>query len=84
MNMKCIDILAVNETRLNNTISSGEVAVSGYILERNDRNREGGGIALYIRDTINYDRLCDLEYESLECIGIKVVKPKVKPFIVRC
>ena len=82
MNIKCIDILAVNETRLNNIISSGEVAVSGYILERNNRNREGGGIALYIRDTINYERLYDLEYESLGWIGIKVVKPKAKPFIV--
>ena len=82
MNIKCIDILAVNETRLDNTITSGEVAVSGYILERNDRNREGGGIALYIRDTINYERLYDLEYKSLEWIGIKAVKLKAKPFIV--
>ena len=42
MNSKCIDILAVNETRLDHTISSGEVAVSGYVLERKDRNRNGG------------------------------------------
>ena len=82
MNMKCIDILAVNETRLDNTVSSGEVVVSGYILERNDRKGEGGGIALYNRDTINYERLYDLEYQSLEWIGVKVVKLKAKPFIV--
>ena len=42
MNSKCIDILAVNETRLDDTISSGEVTVPGYALERNDRNRDGG------------------------------------------
>ena len=29
MNSKCIDILAVNETRLDDTISSGEVTVPG-------------------------------------------------------
>ena len=83
MNSKCIDILAVNETRLDDTISSGEVTVPGYALERNDRNRDGGGVALYIRNTINYERLFDLECESLEWIGInKVIKPKAKSFIV--
>ena len=73
---KCIDILAVNETRLDDTISSGEDTVPGYALERNDRNRDGGGVARYIRNTINYERLFDLECESLEWIGIKVIKPK--------
>ena len=53
MNSRCIDTLAVNETRLNDIISSGEVTVPGYTLERNDRNRYGGGVALYIRNTIN-------------------------------
>ena len=43
MNSKCTDILAVNETGLDDTISSGEVTVTGYALERNDRNREGVG-----------------------------------------
>ncbi|CAH3193555.1 unnamed protein product, partial [Porites evermanni] len=66
MNSKCIDILAVNETRLDDTISSGEVTVPGKALERNDRNRDGGGVALYIRNTINYERLFDLECESLD------------------
>ena len=47
MNSKSIDILAINETCLDHTISSGEVTVSGYVLERNDRNRDGGGVALY-------------------------------------
>ena len=53
MNSRCIDTLAVNETRLNDIISTGEVTVPGYTLERNDRNRYGGGVALYIRNTIN-------------------------------
>ena len=49
----------------------GEVTVSGYALERNDRNIDGGGVALYIRNTISYGRLFDFECESLEWIGIK-------------
>ena len=49
----------------------------GYAPERNDRNRDGGGVALYIRNTSNYERIFDLEWT-----GIKVIKPKAKPFIV--
>ena len=52
MNSKCIDILAVNETRLNDTISSIEVTIPGYALERNDRNGDGMGVALYIQNTV--------------------------------
>ena len=77
MNWKCIDILADNETRLDDTISSYKVTVPGYAPERNDRNRDGGGVALYIRNTSNYERIFDLEWT-----GIKVIKPKAKPFIV--
>ena len=29
-----------------------------------------------MRNKINYERAFDLEYESLEWIGIKVIKPK--------
>ena len=82
MNSDCIDILAVNETRLDDTISSGEVTVPGYALERNDRNTDGGGVALYIRNTINYERLFDLECESLELIGMKRIKLKAKSLLL--
>ena len=81
VNSDCIDILAVNETRLDDTISSGEVTVPGYALERNDRNTDGEGVALYIRNTINYERLFDLECESLELIGIKIIKLKAKSLL---
>ena len=81
MNLKCTDILAVNETGLDDTISSGEVTVPGYALERNDRNTDAGGVALYIRNTINYERLFDLECESLELITIKIIKLKAKSLL---
>ena len=80
--ISCTDIHAVNKNRLSDTISIGKVAVPGYTLKRNDRNRDGGGVALYILNTINKERLFDLESESLELIGIKVIKPKAKPFVL--
>ena len=71
VNSDCIDILAVNETRLDDTISSGEVTVPGYALERNDRNRDGGGVALYIRNTINYERLFDFEWKASSGLALR-------------
>ena len=42
----------------------------------------GGGVALYIRDSINYKRLIGLPNDNVELISIQVSKPKAKPFIV--
>ena len=82
MHSKVIDILAINESRLSSSISNGEVSIPGYILERNDPNRDGGGVALYIRNTINYELLHYYDDDRLEWLGIKVNKFMTKPFIV--
>ena len=79
---KIVDILAINETRLDSTIQNGVVSIPGYTLERKDRNRSGGGVALYIRDSINYKRLTDHLEDNMELICIQVSKPKIKPFIM--
>ena len=40
---KTVDILAqINETRLDGSILNSELSISGYTLERKDRNRSGG------------------------------------------
>lgn len=79
---KTVDILAINETRLVSSIQNGAVSIPGYTLERKDRNRSGGGVALDIRDSINYECLNDLPEDNMELISIQVSKPRVKPFIV--
>ena len=61
---KRVDILAINETRLDSTVHDGEINIPGYTLERKDRNRSGGGVALYIRNSINYKRI----YGLLLCV----------------
>ena len=38
MSTKSVDILAINETRLDCTISNGEINIPGYVIERKDRN----------------------------------------------
>ena len=78
---KSVDILAINETRLDSSFSNTAVSIPGYFLERMDRNRNGGGVALYIRNSFNYENIQSLD-ENLELLCVKVIKPKAKPFIV--
>jgi exonuclease III len=46
------DVLAINETRLDSSILDCSVSLPGYNLLRRDRNRNGGGVCVYIRKTI--------------------------------
>ena len=82
MKSQLIDILAINETRLDESIIDREIGIPGYTLERKDRNRNGGGVALYIRNSLNYERMYEYNEDQLEWLCIKVTKPKSKPFIV--
>ena len=58
-----------------------EVSLTGYTLEKKDRNRQGGGVALYIRSTINYELMRNFLDDKLEWLFIKVMKLMTKPFI---
>ena len=81
----CLDILAINETRLHEIISDNEIRIEGYDIVRRDRplnGRNGGGVCFYIRTCINYVVHKDLEFSTLENLTIEIMKPRAKPFII--
>ena len=45
------DIVCIVETWLSSEILDSEVALPGYQVHRLDRNRHGGGIPVYVRDS---------------------------------
>ena len=54
---KDIDILAINETKLDATIKDGEVYLTGYDVVRKDREsngKNGGGVCIYVRSNNNF------------------------------
>ena len=55
-----LEVLAINESKLDDTISDTEVCIPGYIIIRKDRSRSGGGVALYIRENLSYTNRIDL------------------------
>ena len=66
------DILCINESWLDDSISAQDIAVSGYSTVTKHRNRHGGGIVVYVKNEVKFDRRIDLELPELECIWIEL------------
>ena len=78
-----IDIISINETKLDEVISDNEVSIPGYDIIRRDRlSNGGGGICFYVRSSIEYSLRNDLSEETLENLCLEIRKPKSKPFVV--
>ena len=49
---------------------------------RHDRNRHGGGIAIYIRNVIPYSERNSLIPDNVEAICLEIKKPNTKPILI--
>ena len=73
MKEQALDCLAITKSWLCNNISDAEIDIPGYIAHRKDRQeRSGGGVALYVRDSIQASRMTDLEVVELEVIWLQL------------
>ena len=82
---KDIDILAINESKLDKTIKNGEIHLPGYDVVRKDREsngRNGGVVCIYVRSNINFQLRADLSPNNLECLTVETPNPRSKPFLV--
>ena len=76
-------MLAINESKLDGTISDTEVYIRGsYIIIHKDRSPSGGGVALYIRENLSYTDRIDLVPDTLEKICVKINLPRSRSFLV--
>ena len=78
-----LDILAINESRLDISIPDFHININGYNLIRRDRNRNGGGVCVFIRKSIEFKHRTDLEKLELEMIALSIKKPNSKAFLPR-
>ena len=79
---KFIDLIAFNETRLDANITDNMINIDGYDVVRKDRSRNGGGVCIYLRSSINCKVRNDLVPTELEVVCIEITKPHSKPFLV--
>ena len=67
------DILSFSETWLSDSHLSGDLLIpSFHSPERKDRDNHGGGVIVYVKNTLHYKRRLDLEVRGLECIWIEL------------
>ncbi len=70
---------AVQETKIDSKISQSELKIPGYQLFRRDRNRRGGGVALYVLEQLKSRKLkLQTVPPSLEIIAVEITFLKHK------
>ena len=68
------DIIALTETFLSDDISDESLQLNDYYSPfRRDRNRHGGGICVYVKNSIYAVRCSELENDNIECIWLKII-----------
>ena len=61
-----LDVACITETCFREYMDDTSLALEGFCLERKDRDhRRGGGVACYIRNDIEYNRLRELEDDMI-------------------
>ena len=69
-----VDILSINETKLDESIKSSELHIPGYEFIRRDRSRNGGGVGFYIKSSNSYLMRSDLNVVNLENLIVEIRK----------
>ena len=77
-----IHILALNETKLVPQYPKELNAVAGYQQKRLDRTCNGGGISLYVRDSVKFKPRDDVPADNLELICVEIQPPKSNSYLI--
>ena len=79
-----VSVICVTETWFSDYVPDEAVALPGFYCERRDRtDRRGGGVACYIKCTIQYDHLSHLNDDIHEVLWIRL-KPHKLPRKFSC
>ena len=52
-----VSVIGISETKLDDTVTNNEINIEGYSILRHDRNRQGGGVACYVRNDISFNQV---------------------------
>ena len=75
-------IIGINETRLDNVINHSDIEIDGYEVMRWDRDRNGGGVALYVHKGPDVTIRQDLMDCNVESVSVQIKVGHYRPFIV--
>ena len=74
-------VIRISESKLDDSVSKSEIQIDEYDLLRCDRNRDGGGVACYIRNDLSYN-VKSYFPKDIENIFFELLLPNTKPVVV--
>ena len=77
-------VIGVTETWLDSSVSDAEIEIPGYIIQRKDRRRTGGGVCMYINKYLAFTPRMDLtnNINNIESIWVDILLPKTGPILI--
>ena len=77
-------MITLSETWLDDSICDTEVSLPGYSLLRRDRNRHGGGVAIFISASIKFLHRPDLQSAAIENMWIELFPNGKRSILICC
>ena len=75
-------LIGLVETWLSDSIDTQELEIHNYKFYRKDRDRYGGGVAVFVRDTVNHKILLTDSMDKVESIWLEIQLPSTRPLII--
>ena len=76
-------VLCLNETKLDNEIRDEDLVIEGFhSIYRKDRDRHGGGVAMFISEEIKFLKQEDLETDFESLLTVELNIQYVKPILI--
>ena len=81
---KSLSILSLCETKLNDNKPTSAFHINGFHtpFRKDNHTNAGGGILVYVRNTILAKRRLDLETNEISCLWLEIIPEKGKSFLV--
>ncbi len=84
LNSGLIDVLAITETKLDDSFPMHQFKIDGFKILRNDFNKNSGGIMIVIRDDIPHSRKPEYEFciANVQSIVVECIISKEKWYFI--
>ena len=78
-----LDVFALNETRLCSFVDNMQVRIDDYVVYRHDRNRQGGGVLVYINEKrLKHTLRSDLMSGDIELVAVEISQQKSASVVI--
>jgi exonuclease III len=77
-----LDLLCLNETKIDESVSDADISIPNFDIYRRDRNKHGGGVLIYVSSRINSTYVKTINLIEHEIIWLKLTIPYCKPIFI--